>query len=196
MIKINLVGQNHLRELASRRAKLWFVVMLATVAVTSGMVAGFLFRSLAALRSDSEVKIALSQQVQAMRKKIVSLEQQRKELGPRLQGLRSVFGQLPHAAQLLEALSKSIPHDAWLTQVRFVEGEVELIGIAPSESISTAFVHQLRETKIFSEVTLTKTTLREQSRVGAQEFVVKAKLAVSDTQIPLAALEGKGGGHT
>lgn len=197
MIKINLVGQNQSRELARRRAKLWFVAMLAAVAVVSGITAGLLSRSLAALRSDSGAKISLSQQVMAMRKKIASLEQQRKDVAPRLQSLRSVFGQRTQAAQLLDALSKSIPHDAWLTQMRFVEGEIELVGIAPSETVSSTFVHQLRETHLFSEVTLAKTMLREKTSAGAQEFVVKAKMASPiNAQIPPEPLEKKAGGHT
>lgn len=174
MIKINLVGQNHRRESARRRAKFGFVAMLIGVACLSGAYAASVERALVELRQEGQLVEVRAQAVQSMRKKIATLESQRKTIQPRLEALRKLHGQRALVPQLLYALGAAIPEEAWLVEARLVDGDINLVGMSPSESISNLYVQKLRETKLFSEVTLSKATQRFQADVTMQEFVIKA----------------------
>jgi Tfp pilus assembly protein PilN len=177
MIKINLVGQNYRRGVARRRAKLCFLTIVASIVLVSGGYAALVERSLVGLRRESQAAQEVSQRVQSMRKKIVALEAQKKALQPRLEALRDLAGKRLLTSQLLRVLRNAIPEEAWLLEARVVEGEIQLVGLSPSESTSAAFIHRLRETKLFADVTLSKATRREQPDGSLQEFQIKATFA-------------------
>lgn len=177
MIKINLIGQNYRREVARKRARLCFVVMLGAVVFASGGYAALVERSLEELRRESHTVQERSQQMQSMRKKIVTLQDQRKAMLPRLGALQDIVGKRLLPTELFKALSVTIPDEAWLLEARVSDGQLELVGLSPSELASTAFVQNLRETKLFSEVTVTKVMRREQSDLSVQEFQLRATFA-------------------
>jgi Tfp pilus assembly protein PilN len=177
MIKINLIGQNYRREVARTRARLCFTAMLGVVVCASCGYVAFVERSLVQLRYESHAIQERSQYVQSMRKKIVALEAQRKGMQPHLDALWDAVGKRQRAMQLLKALAATIPDEAWLLEARVFEEQVELVGLSPSEATSAAFVHKLRETKLFSEVVVSKVTRREQTDVSMQEFQLKATFA-------------------
>lgn len=177
MIKVNLIGQNHRREVARKRARACFAAMLGVVVCVSCGFVTFVERALVELRHESYAAMERSQHVQSMRKKIAALEVQRKAMQPHLDALRDTVGKRQHATQLLKALAATIPDEAWLLEARVSDGQLELVGLSPSEATSTAFVRSLRETKLFSEVAVSKVTRREQSDVSMHEFQLKATFA-------------------
>lgn len=177
MIKVNLIGQNHRREVARKRVRFCFAVMLGAVVCASAGYAALVERSLEALRRESQAVQERSQHMQSMRKKIVALQDQRKAMLPRLSALQDIVGKRQLFTELFKALSVTIPDEAWLLEARVADGQLELVGLSPSELASTAFVSKLRATKLFSDVTVAKVMLRERSDSSMQEFQLRATFA-------------------
>jgi Tfp pilus assembly protein PilN len=177
MIKINLIGHNQHRLRARRRTLIAFCLVMGGVLLASSLTAVLLTRSLQQLQEASAASLNQSREVQALRRKIGELERQHKTSAPQLSALRSAANQQDISQRVLAALRESIPEEAWLTQVRYVEGQVEIVGIVPLESVGTQFVQQLRLHGVFSEATLAKIKRREENGGSSQDFVIKATVA-------------------
>ena len=177
MIKINLIGDHYSRRSARRRMLVLFASLASLTVAVSGAAAYYLGFTVDGLLEESRQKQAVSQNIQAMKKRATLLEQQRKGLEPKAHALRALQNSSGQAIEVLAAISEGIPPVVWITELRSYDGSVEVTGFAPDDIIIADFVKGLSEQPIFSEVKLARARPASMPDVKGQEYIVRAKIA-------------------
>lgn len=111
------------RQLANRAA--W---ALAVLALTAALVSPFLNLAWQSWQVRAEIA-ALRPQLQA-RQASEPMRGLQAAAAQRLQKLQALQAARPPAVLVLEALTRALPDDAWLTQFNLVDGQIEIVGQA------------------------------------------------------------------
>ncbi|MBF0188029.1 MAG: PilN domain-containing protein, partial [Magnetococcales bacterium] len=159
MILINLFPY---RE--ERRQKLVQKVLIAWMVVAAlGVTAAFLVNS-----SITEHIDTLSATEKRNKKTITDLKDQLADIDDikekqgmvikRLETIADLNQTRGQTIKIIDALSRSIPEKAWLTEITSLKGKILLSGIAQSNADVAEFMKQLKQSPYFSSVDLSKIT--------------------------------------
>jgi general secretion pathway protein L len=153
------------------------------LALTTALVVSLLC-GLAALGAQATVGAALSDEADTLS---ASLDQRRAALlrrqhandDPATQALNARKRENPSAVVVLEALSRAIPDEAWLTELRLKGDKVEIAGLATDAAL---LVKHIEQSPHFSRATFTAPTTR--SDEDRESFRIEAHVAPLFTASP------------
>jgi general secretion pathway protein L len=84
--------------------------------------------------------------------------------------LNTISRQYPDKLPVLDELSRSLPHDTWLTHLKVKQEEVEIKGYSP---VASKLVPILEQTKTFKETGFVGTIVSEST---GEKFTIHADL--------------------
>jgi general secretion pathway protein L len=158
------------RERASARHRRWRLALIAAMGIS-------LLSGAAALVAEWTIGAALDDEAGTLtasldQRRAALLRRQRAHDDPAAQALHARKLASPPAVVVLEALSRAIPDDAYLLEMRLQGDKVEISGLAAD---AAALVKHIEQSPHFSRATFTAPTTR--SGEDAESFRIEAHVA-------------------
>lgn len=179
MIKINLLGEVAKRR-SQAREELQLLCIFLVLLVGLLLVARFWFLKQARdlqVGVDTTTKELVA--VRALAHQVRSLEQQSREKIAQVNTLEEIIRAKQGTVLILDAIAKSVPDKAWLTELRETQHGLKVAGLAQDGETISNFARELAKVPVLDGVTIdvAKQSLRE--GIYLQEFNIHARRAHS-----------------
>lgn len=158
---INLLNKRKIRTYSNKKVA---VIVLVLVLLAAGMYAGIAIPSnmlsvakIEAAQLDSQINSSTETQ-QGLKEKT----QKEAALSMQLAELKAIDGTRLDMEGYLDAVEKSLPTNANLTELQFTDDAVNIMGTAQSDKDVATFCLRLREQNAFKDVYITNSTSEAQ----------------------------------
>ena len=180
MLQINLLP----REILKKREKRDFIIFVGICGIVAVLISSLYFLSLIpeVTRIKRELKLVQSQvrEYQPILGQIKKINQENNQLQLRLNSLRSVVIKQSYWPRILYEISKSLPENVWLREIKKDRNTsfIEIKGSSLTQTLGVAkFIGNLNYSSLFEEVNFINSSKREIMGKRIMEFDLKCKLS-------------------
>jgi type IV pilus assembly protein PilN len=155
MIRINLLPTRQLKRQAQLRQQLWiFAGLIGTVSIAVSVVCIMDRQAIAQLEAEQAELRASLQSLKPIVDEVNSLERREKLLNARLDTIQRLRSNQRGPVQVLDALSRNLPEQAWLEAIDETAGVYKVTGYALTNFAVADLLRNLQRSQEFSGVDL------------------------------------------
>lgn len=176
MIKINLLGQESVKDNSAALQISTAVGTLAIVLIASMLLLRSINNKIESTKQLVQQKELELSSLKKVTEEVRELEKKKAELKDKLLVIASLKSRKIGPVRVLDDLNLAMPEKSWLTEIKEVNGNLNIQGLALDNQTVATFMKGLEGSEYFSNIELSETRQAEWQKVVMKRFTLTARL--------------------